>query len=572
MDTEPRLLGGRYELAEVLGYGGMAEVFRGRDVRLGRDVAVKILRADLARDPAFLNRFRREAQAAASLNHPAIVSVYDTGEDDGTPYIVMEYVEGQTLRDLLQTEGRLLPRRALEIVAEVCGALEYSHRAGIVHRDIKPANVMLTRTGAVKVMDFGIARAVSGSTMTQTASVIGTAQYLSPEQARGEHVDARSDIYSTGCLLYELLTGVPPFQGDSPVAVAYQHVREDPAPPSSLDPELPGAVDAITMKALVKNPANRYQTAAEFRADLDRAIAGRRVEATPLLASQTTSVLPAVASTTVLLAPDPAERHRKRGIAYAILLLAVLAVFVGGALAAKTLLATKSSSVTVPNLLGLTLAQARQVLAQDHLALGHVTQAYIGQSNNSSPAGQIFDQSPIPSVADTSGSAVDVSVSQGVQQVTVPQVVGLLEPQAAALLTQNHLQVGQITTVDQAGSPAGQVLQASPAPGQVLNAGTSVNLTVVSGMVQLQDVRGQLIQDAENTLVQAGFSVQVVQKVDPAVPAGTVLAQSPAPGRVKAGITVTLTVAESPASPSPSPSGSPSPSPSPTPPTATPSP
>ena len=230
--TETQLLGGRYELGETLGIGGMAEVFRGRDVRLGRDVAVKMLRPDLARDPSFQARFRREAQSAASLNHPAIVAVYDTGEDNGvtTPYIVMEYVEGRTLREVLQTEGRLLPQRALEIVADVCAALEYSHRAGIIHRDIKPANVMLTPSGAVKVMDFGIARAVTDAspTMTQTAAVIGTAQYLSPEQARGEHVDARSDLYSTGCLLYELLTGRPPFVGDSPVAVAYQHVREDP--------------------------------------------------------------------------------------------------------------------------------------------------------------------------------------------------------------------------------------------------------------------------------------------------------------------------------------------------------
>ena len=237
--TQPRLVGGRYELGELLGYGGMAEVHRGRDIRLGRDVAIKVLRADLARDPSFLNRFRREAQAAAGLNHPSIVSVYDTGEDagpDGTsqPFIVMEYVEGRTLRDILKTEGRLPVRRAMEIAADVCGALDFSHRNGIVHRDIKPANVMITPTGAVKVMDFGIARALAdnAATVTQTANVIGTAQYLSPEQARGESVDARSDVYSTGCLLYELVTGSPPFQGDSPVAVAYQHVRENAPAPS----------------------------------------------------------------------------------------------------------------------------------------------------------------------------------------------------------------------------------------------------------------------------------------------------------------------------------------------------
>ena len=284
--TQPKLVGGRYELGELIGYGGMAEVHRGRDTRLNREVAIKVLRADLARDPSFLTRFRREAHSAAGLNHPSIVSVYDTGEDvgpDGTPvpFIVMEYVEGRTLRDILKSEGRLPGRRAMEIAADICAALDFSHRNGIVHRDIKPANVMITPAGAVKVMDFGIARAVAdtSSTVTQTANVIGTAQYLSPEQARGETVDARSDVYSTGCLLYELVTGVPPFQGDSPVAVAYQHVRENPVMPSARNPEIPRVVDSIVMKALAKNQLNRYQSAGEMRADLQRALADQPVTA-----------------------------------------------------------------------------------------------------------------------------------------------------------------------------------------------------------------------------------------------------------------------------------------------------
>ena len=236
---EPTLIGGRYELGELLGRGGMAEVRKGKDLRLGRTVAVKRLRTDLASDATFQARFRREAQSSASLNHPAIVSTYDTGEEmatDGSgvaqPYIVMECVEGRTLRDILREGRKILPERALEITSGVLSALDYSHRAGIIHRDIKPGNVMLTPSGDVKVMDFGIARAISdaSSTMTQTAAVVGTAQYLSPEQARGETVDSRSDVYSTGCLLYELLTGRPPFVGDSPVAVAYQHVREQAGP------------------------------------------------------------------------------------------------------------------------------------------------------------------------------------------------------------------------------------------------------------------------------------------------------------------------------------------------------
>jgi serine/threonine-protein kinase len=278
--TQPRLLGGRYELDGIVGRGGMAEVFRARDIRLDRVVAVKTLRDDLARDATFQARFRREAQSAASLNHPSIVAVYDTGEDMSepsyVPYIVMEYVDGRTLRDLLRDDRRLLPERALEITDGVLRALDYSHRSGIVHRDIKPGNVMLTRNGEVKVMDFGIARAVSDAqaTMTQTAQVIGTAQYLSPEQARGERVDARSDLYSTGCLLYELLTGRPPFLGDSPVAIAYQHVRENPVPPSHLDPEIPAWADSIVLRAMAKDPAQRYQSAADMRTDIQRALSG----------------------------------------------------------------------------------------------------------------------------------------------------------------------------------------------------------------------------------------------------------------------------------------------------------
>src|ERR1700733_1151746 len=283
--TQPRLLGDRYELDGVVGRGGMAEVYRARDLRLDRVVAIKTLRADLARDQTFQARFRREAQSAASLNNPSIVAVYDTGEDMSTgtpiPFIVMEFVDGRTVRDLLIEGHRLLPERTLEIVSGVLRALEYSHQAGIVHRDIKPGNVMVTRNGDIKVMDFGIARAMNDeqATMTQTAQVIGTAQYLSPEQARGERVDARSALYSTGCLMYELLPGRPPFTGDSPVAIAYQHVRENPIPPSRLDPSLPPWADSIVLKAMAQSPNDRYQSAAEMQADIQRAASGMQVAA-----------------------------------------------------------------------------------------------------------------------------------------------------------------------------------------------------------------------------------------------------------------------------------------------------
>jgi serine/threonine-protein kinase len=295
---EARRLGDRYELGGVLGRGGMAEVHVARDVRLDRVVAIKTLRADMARDSVSQARFRREAQSAASLNHPAIVAVYDTGEDylDGVslPYIVMEYVEGSTLLALTQSGRRLLPERALEMTIGILQALEYSHRNGIVHRDMKPANVMLNRQGMVKVMDFGIARAMgdAGMTMTATSAVIGTAQYLSPEQARGEQVDARTDLYSTGCLLYELLALRPPFVGDSPISVAYQHVQDQPQPPSVFDPQISPDIDAIVLKALAKDRDQRYQSADEMRADMERVLSGQTLSIMAQPAPQLTVASP----------------------------------------------------------------------------------------------------------------------------------------------------------------------------------------------------------------------------------------------------------------------------------------
>jgi eukaryotic-like serine/threonine-protein kinase len=319
LGEHPRVLGNRYEVGDLLGRGGMAEVYLGRDTRLGRTVAIKVLRLQLAHDPTFQARFRREAQNAAALNHPAIVAVYDTGQEMITagggpvpyPYIVMEHIEGRTLRDIL-SEGRPLDvDLALDITAGVLAALEYSHRIGVVHRDIKPANVMLIPSGDVKVMDFGIARALADaeSTMTvlQTRGVIGTAQYLSPEQARGELVDTRSDLYSTGCLLFELLTCRPPFVADSPVAVAYQHVREQPPAPSDLASGIPESVDRISLHALAKDREERYQTAAEFRADIEAARAGRQVAAYPV------PVAPGLEDELPQSSVPPESRSRRRG-------------------------------------------------------------------------------------------------------------------------------------------------------------------------------------------------------------------------------------------------------------------
>ncbi|HVV30623.1 MAG TPA: Stk1 family PASTA domain-containing Ser/Thr kinase [Mycobacteriales bacterium] len=569
--TEPRLLGGRYELGSVIGYGGMAEVFASRDTRLDREVAVKVLRADLARDPSFLSRFRREAQSAAGLNHPNIVAVYDTGEDtvDGiehVPYIVMEYVAGRTLRDVLAEDGRLLPRRAMEIVAEVTSALEYSHRAGIVHRDIKPGNVMLTPTGEIKVMDFGIARAAAAasSTMTQTAQVLGTAQYLSPEQARGEHVDARSDIYSTGCLLYELLTGVPPFRGESAVAVAYQHVREDPLPPSQLDPDLPPSVDAVVLKAMAKNPANRYQDAAEMRADLERAAAGRRVEAPSVLAQDATTTLPAASPTTVLLRPDDDDRRGRRTAAYIALGIAVIAVMVIAALIAKGVFSDTTKSVHAPKVVGLSQAQAEQKIEGLGLKVGKVTPTPIGQDGNTLDKGLVYRQDPADGITVKEHGTINIFVSTGIQTVTVPSdLVGKTLDDAKAELAALHLTANVIQ--DNVPGTAGTVLSV-PAAGQTVNAGTTIDLRVVSGSQQVPSVIGKSEADARQTLEAAGFDVAIDpdRQPDSSAP-GTVVSQTPQGSQLN-GTTITLTLSSGPPETTPPPT---SPPPTTTPPTST---
>src|ERR687890_628830 len=383
MAGDQMVIGGRYELEDLLGRGGMAEVRRAVDTRLGRPVAIKQLRADLATDPTFQARFRREAQSAAGLNHPNIVAVYDTGEEPdphtgiSIPYIVMELVEGPTLRDVLRDGRKILPERALELTQGVLDALSYSHRAGIIHRDIKPANVMLTQSGTVKVMDFGIARAVAdtSSTMTQTAAVIGTAQYLSPEQARGETVDARSDLYSTGCLLYELLTGRPPFTGDSPVSVAYQHVREAPVPPSQLDPVITPDIDAVTLKALAKDPLDRYQSAREMKADISRVLAGQQATAVvPRVAAEAapTRVVPAavVTSTETDEQEDEEEPRSRAGLVAGVVALVLLLVGLGGYGLYRALAPSADPQVVqveVPAVLTYTAAQARSQLADRRL-------------------------------------------------------------------------------------------------------------------------------------------------------------------------------------------------------------
>jgi serine/threonine-protein kinase len=540
----------------------MAEVHLGHDTRLGRTVAVKMLRPDYARDPSFQVRFRREAHSAASLNHPSVVAVYDTGEDEyagnPVPYIVMEYVEGSTLRDLLTSGSKLVPERALEIVDGVLEALAYSHQQGIVHRDIKPANVMLTQNGDVKVMDFGIARAMDdmGATMTQTSAVIGTAQYLSPEQARGEQVDARSDLYSTGCLLYELLTGRPPFVGDSPVSVAYQHVREAPVPPSRLDPDVSASVDAIVLKALAKERENRYQSAGEMRRDIAAALAGRPVAAVPPPPADSTqvmsgtTVLPGATSYAPPPPPDRRDNKGSRALGYTLLAIAVIAVFVIAALLANSLIGGGAGQVAVPDLSGETVASATNDLTQAGLTLGAQTPT----NSKTVPEGHIIDQSPESGTQVDKGHAIDVTVSSGVKQIAVPNVVGLSLDEASRTLTDAGLTVGD-TTPKPSSKDRNQVLKVDPPAGEQVAEGSKVDISYASGNNKVPDVTGDTVDQAQAQLENAGFHLgnQTPQESTTQDP-GTVISQSVAGGQTaRLGSNVNVVVATAPPTPTETP-------------------
>ncbi|MFJ9704285.1 Stk1 family PASTA domain-containing Ser/Thr kinase [Streptomyces sp. NPDC101234] len=523
---EPRRLGGRYELGHVLGRGGMAEVYLAHDTRLGRAVAVKTLRVDLARDPSFQARFRREAQSAASLNHPAIVAVYDTGEDyiDGVsiPYIVMEYVEGSTLRELLHSGRKLLPERAMEMTIGILQGLEYAHRSGIVHRDIKPANVMLTRNGQVKVMDFGIARAMgdSGMTMTQTAAVIGTAQYLSPEQAKGEQVDARSDLYSTGCLLYELLTVRPPFVGDSPVAVAYQHVREEPQPPSVFDPEITPEMDAIVLRALVKDPNYRYQSADEMRADIEACLDGQPVAATAAMGSvgyggypddQATTALRADAGATTMLPPmnpddggygyddrpDRRRQQKKSNTSTILLVVAGILVLVGSVLIGKWVVSGNGADkpFAAPNFVGSTYTDAQKMAVNSGLKLGTPTR----KPCENAPKGSVCSQDPTEGSNVKKGDTINLVVSTGAPKVSVPSVIGLSLSDAQSKLQGDDYKFVVKTQARTSTEDPNTVLDQNPIGGKEVQKGSTITLTIAKAEEKstVPDVTGQTCDQAK---------------------------------------------------------------------------
>ncbi|MEO8816199.1 MAG: Stk1 family PASTA domain-containing Ser/Thr kinase [Mycobacterium sp.] len=538
--TTPRRLSDRYEVGEVLGFGGMSEVHRARDTRLHREVAVKVLRADLARDPSFYLRFRREAQNAAALNHPSIVAVYDTGEADTPagplPYIVMELVEGVTLRDIVHNDGPMPPVRAIEVIADACQALNFSHQHGIIHRDVKPANIMIDRHNAVKVMDFGIARALAdaGNSVTQTAAVIGTAQYLSPEQARGEPVDARSDVYSLGCVLYEILTGEPPFVGDSPVAVAYQHVREDPVPPSQRLPGLPADLDAVVLKALAKNPDNRYQTAAEMRTDLVRVHSGERPEAPRVLteAERASMVAPADGGRS---GGDPLPRQeldfghpRAVGSVGRWLVAAVV-------LAVLTLILTvsinsfggKTHPIQVPDVRGRASVDAIAELQNK----GFKTRTE-QQSDSAVPPDHVISTDPPADAPANKGDKITVKVSYGPEQRQLPDVASLTYADAVKKLAAAGF--GKFKQVNSPSTPElkDKVIGTTPAADQTTAITNEIVILIGSGpeTKAVPDVAGQSAELAQKNLTVYGFSKFTEVTVDSPRPANEVVGTSPPSG------------------------------------------
>lgn len=557
MSTEPRVIAGRYRVDELIGHGGMAKVYRGYDLTLGREVAIKILDAELARDTTFRTRFRLEAQAASRMSHPSIVRVYDAGDPSATdsssdepPYIVMELVKGTLLKDIISADP-VPVEDAVRYVDGILEALDYSHRAGVVHRDIKPGNVMVTDKGQVKVMDFGIARAVSdsSSTVAETTQIIGTAAYFSPEQAKGEPVDARADLYSTGVVLYELLTGRQPFRGESPVAVAYQHVSETPVPPTEVNEDAPGALDPIVLRALAKDPYQRYPDAAHFRAALDAAVAGDAPTRKQLgaLTSELYGPSPRQAQETARslrqLSSDTTMTRTQSGppVAWIWAGVALLAVLLASVLFWVVTISMRppevpSTSRIIPNLENVSAERA-----QDELAKLDLTSKIVIESSPEISEGNVIRTDPEAGVSVEEGTTVTLHVSSGVETVTVPKIEGMGLDDATKALTAAGLELGTVVQRNDKALAEGTVISASEKAETEVSPGTVVNLVVASGKVTLTDVVGWTVDAATTNLTDLGLNPVAVEDAEcPATDPTTVNSMSAAPGDVPVGSTVEL--------------------------------
>ena len=545
----------RYEILRQVARGGMAEVYLARDQLLDRRVALKVLFPELSVDQAFVERFRREAQAAANLSHPNIVSVYDWGEEEDTYFIVMEYVDGRPLSAIIRSQGPLLADRAASIGADVAAALAFAHRNGVIHRDVKPGNVLLDVNDHVKVTDFGIARAANTQeNLTQTGAVMGTATYFSPEQAQGYGVDPRSDVYSLGVVLYEMVTGKPPFAGDNPVTIAYKHVREQPVPPRQVNPAIPAAFESIVLQAMAKDPDDRYASAEELRADLVRYQQGRTVQAQPVVVpppppTDATVVQPASRerATTInragpaAVAAEPVA-PRRTGV-YVLLLFGMLAALVVLLfLLGRTLGIFGDDNtarlVTVPNVKGQLAEQAEEILTGQGLVVEQQLE------ENEADENVVFDQDPEGDTRVERGSTVILKVSQGATPVDVPDVVGDSEEDAITVLERLGLQAEVVNEPDE-NVPLGRVVSQSPTAGSEAAKGSAVRLVVSGGKpkVKVPDVENKAQVAAGDDIVNAGLRVRTMQEASATVTTGNVIRTDPPPGtEVDRGSTVTIFV------------------------------
>ncbi|HEU5207227.1 MAG TPA: Stk1 family PASTA domain-containing Ser/Thr kinase [Gaiellaceae bacterium] len=544
------LFAGRYRIARKLGGGGMADVYLAEDQELGRRVAIKMLHSRYANDDQFVERFRREATHAAGLSHPNIVSIFDRGEFDGSYYIVMEYVEGRTLKELIRSRGLCPVPVAIAYTRQILAALRYAHRNGVIHRDIKPHNVIVDSEGVVKVTDFGIARA-GASPMTEEGAIIGTAQYLSPEQARGAPVDQTSDLYSTGIVLFELLTGEVPFTGDSPVEIAMKHLGETPPVPSDLRPDVPDDLDLVVVRALAKEPADRYQSAAAMDADLETVARGGRVaaetaDAATMVLAGDRAIDATVATQISRRPPPPQYEPPKRGRPLWPWLIgagAVLALLIAGWLFYDSIerQIQGEETVAVPYVLGIPQALAKKNI-EDAGLIPQVRQV----SNSDVEEGMVFAQNPTEGTRVDKETVVRIDVSSGKPEVTIPSVVGQTAEDAVAELTRAGLvaQVVEINSDREVGTVTGQ----SPAAGLVVVEGAQVRINVSRGPkpVSVPNVVGLPYDQAATELQRAGFVPSKLEQ-DSDQAAGIVISQTPSGGSEGSkGSTVTVTVSKGP--------------------------
>lgn len=558
MSTEPRVLAGRYRVGELLGRGGMAKVYHGYDLTLGREVAIKLLDPDLARDTAFRTRFRMEAQAASRMSHPSIVRVYDAGDPstgsgadaNEPPYIIMELVKGTLLKDII-AQGPVPVDEAVKYIDGILEALDYSHRAGVVHRDIKPGNVMVTEKGTVKVMDFGIARAVSdsSSTVAETTQILGTAAYFSPEQAKGEPVDARADLYSTGIVLYELLTGRQPFRGESPVAVAYQHVSETPIPPTEVNEDAPGALDPIVLRALAKDPYQRFPDAASFRSALDSAVTGKAPSRKELgaLTSELYGPSPRQAQETARslrqLSTDTTMARTQSGppVAWIWAGVALLAVLLASVLFWVVTLNMRPTDVETSARIVPDVVNVSAERAQEDLGKLDLTAMLVLEPSPDIAEGNVIRTDPEAGITVEKGDSVTVYVSTGLETVVVPKLEGLSLTAAKASLASAGLELGSVITRNDKALAAETVMSASETAESEVAPGTVVNLVVASGKVTLADVTGWTMEAATAQLEELGLTAAPVELADcAATNPATVSSMSAAPGDVPVGATVEL--------------------------------